>query len=98
MPKTPPPDWITEEADGAITVSFKDLTTFPQMDGTEIKSLRLREPTVEDQLSVSKAHPHSGDAEVALIANLSEQSPEAIKGMTLKQYSRCQKAIALFTG
>lgn len=90
------PDWLTEEDDGAITVSFKDMKRPAKIDGIEITELRMREPSVNDQLTQEKKHLHKGDAEVAIIANLTEQSPEAIRGLTMRQYNRCASALAFF--
>lgn len=33
------PDWMTEEDDGSITVSFADLKNKPKLDGTEVSSV-----------------------------------------------------------
>lgn len=92
------PEWLTEEDNGSISISFKDMKRPPKLDGTEVKSLTMREPSVQDQLTADKQHAHRGDGEVALIANLTEQSPEAIGGMSMKQYRRCQSALEFFTG
>lgn len=91
------PEWLTEEDDGSLVVSFKSLKKRPNIDGTEVKELRMREPTVTDQITQVKKHSDSGDAEVALIANLTEQSPEAIGALTLRQYKRCATALGFFT-
>jgi hypothetical protein len=90
--------WLVENDDGSITVKFDDMKRPPKIDGTEVKSLTLREPTVNDQLIADKGSSHAGDKEVSIIANLTEQAPEAISGMTLKQYGRLQDAYAFFTG
>lgn len=90
------PDWLTEEADGFITVSFKDMKQGAVIDGTEVAELRMREPTVADQLIQEKKHRNKGDAEVAIIANLTEQSPDAILGLTMRQYNRLGTALAFF--
>ncbi|WP_299144152.1 phage tail assembly protein [uncultured Tateyamaria sp.] len=90
------PEWLTEEDDGSVTVSFKDMKRKPEIDGTEVSELRMREPSVMDQLSQEKKHRNKGDAEIALIANLTEQSPDAIQGLKMKQYNRCAVALAFF--
>ena len=98
MSTTELPEWLTEEVDGSVTVSFADLKRPLKLDGTDVGSLRMREPTVQDQITADKQHGHRGDGEVALIANLTEQSPAAIGGMSMKQYRRCQTALEFFTG
>ena len=90
------PDWLTEEDDGSCTISFKGSKRLPKIDGTEVSELRMREPSVEDQLTEEKRHPHKGDVEIAIIANLTEQSPEAIRGLSMRHYNRCASALAFF--
>ena len=91
------PDWLTEEDDGSITVSFKDLKNKPKLDGTEVSSLTMREPTVADELAIEKIKS-VGERESQAIANLTEQSPEAIRGLTMRQYGRLQDAYGVFLG
>jgi len=90
-------DWLTEEDDGSMTVSFKDLKNKPKLDGTEVSSLTMREPTVADELAIEKIKS-VGERESQAIANLTEQSPEAIRGLTMRQYARLQDAYGVFLG
>lgn len=90
------PEWLTEQDDGSVIISFRDAKRKPKIDGTEVSELAMREPSIEDQLTQQKKHKHMGDAEVALIANLTEQSPEAIRGLSVRHFSRCQRALAFF--
>lgn len=92
------PRWLKENDDGSVTIDFSDLKRGPNIGGTEVKQLNMREPTVQDQLTADKAHGHQGDAEVAILANLTEQAPAEISALTLKQYSRLQDAYRFFTG
>jgi len=91
------PDWLTEEDDGSMTVSFKDMKNKPKLDGTEVSSLTMREPTVADELAIEKIKS-VGERESQAIANLTEQSPEAIRGLTMRQYGRLQDAYGVFLG
>ncbi|WP_299084336.1 phage tail assembly protein [uncultured Ruegeria sp.] len=91
------PDWLTEEDDGSMTVSFADLKNKPKLDGTEVSSLTMREPTVADELAIEKIKS-VGERESQAIANLTEQSPEAIRGLTMRQYGRLQDAYGVFLG
>ncbi len=91
------PDWLTEEDDGSITISFGDMKNKPTLDGTEIGSLRMREPTVADELAIEKIKS-VGERESQAIANLTDQSPEAIRGLTMRQYGRLQDAYGTFLG
>lgn len=63
--------------------------------GANVSTVRMREPTVADQLAIDKI---AGDAakEIALIANLCELTPDDLKGLTLKDYRRLQQAFAGF--
>ena len=86
--------WLQENPDGSITIDFGDRA--PKIDGTLVKSLVVREPTVGDQLAAQRGQADAAVAEVALLANLTEQTPEAIRGLTMRQYSRLQAALAVF--
>lgn len=63
--------------------------------GSTVTKVRMREPTVADQLAIDKI---TGDAakEMALLANLCELTPDDLKGLTLKDYRRLQQAFAGF--
>ncbi|WP_298937551.1 phage tail assembly protein [uncultured Ruegeria sp.] len=91
------PEWLTEEDDGSMTVSFADLKNKPKLDGTEVSSLTMREPTVADELAIEKIKS-IGERESQAIANLTEQSPETIRGLTMRQYGRLQDAYGVFLG
>lgn len=89
-------DYIVENDDGSMTVNFDDRPLL--IDGVQVTSLRMREPTVNDELIASKAATALPEAEVAMIANLCEQSPDAIKGLKSRQYKRLQAALTGFLG
>jgi len=90
------PAWLVENEDGSLTVTYE--TRPPQIDGTEVKSLKMREPFVEDQLAADRASSNSAEAEITLISNLCEISPEAVRRLTMRQYSRLQTALSVFIG
>lgn len=90
------PKWLKELDDGSVTVSFEDLKRKPLIDGNEVSQIEMREPSVGDQLTMQKKHKDTGDAEVALIANLTENAPEIINSLTVKQYNRLATALAFF--
>lgn len=94
---TKKPDWITENADGSVSIDFTGMPV--NVDGTDVTSLTMREPTVQDQLAVDAISQKSGagEAEVALFGNLLELSPEVVRGLTLRRYSRLQTAFGFFT-
>ena len=93
MDKTADPN-IIENADGSVTVKFDDRPL--KIDGTAVKSLNMREPTVNDQLVARKSGLGDEEAEVNMIANLCELPPDAVRGMTMRQYVRLQEALAGF--
>ncbi|PID95841.1 MAG: hypothetical protein CSA85_00305 [Alphaproteobacteria bacterium] len=88
--------WIAENTDGSVTVKFDDRPL--KIDGTEVKSLQMREPTVDDQLIASKASSDAAEGEIALIANLCEVAPETVREFTMRQYRRLQAALSGFMG
>lgn len=84
---------ITDQPDGSKKVDFSDVPLL--IDGTEVKSVVMREPEVGDQLAVD--HIQSpGKSEVAIIANLCELSPESLATLKMRQYGRLQDAYRAF--
>mgnify|MGYP001129421065 CR=1 FL=1 len=90
------PEWLTENDDGSLQVSFKGCPIM--IDGTKVEALVMREPTVGDQLAAEPVEKAKGPgwAEVTMIANLVEQAPEVIQGLTLRRYLRVQTALQFF--
>lgn len=90
------PDFITEGADGTLTV---DLLRGITVDGTPQKSLTLREPCVDDMLAAEKtAKSDTAMSEVILIANLAGVDPAAIRSAKMRDYSRLQEALGFMNG
>ncbi|MGE4169151.1 MAG: phage tail assembly protein [Candidatus Margulisiibacteriota bacterium] len=79
--------------------NFKDieLSSPIEIDGTEIAALRMREPTVADQLAADAVKGGDSAKEVNLFANLCEITPDTIKRLTLKDYKKVQEAFVFFT-
>ncbi|WPZ28984.1 phage tail assembly protein [Sulfitobacter sp. OXR-159] len=88
------PTYITEGADGSYTV---DLVRGLEIAGTKVTKLKLREPSLEDQLASQQAGG-SADTEIALIANLAEISPTDLHSAKMRDYARLQKALDFFYG
>jgi hypothetical protein len=84
-------DFITQ-GDGFADVA---LSRGVEIAGAKVQALRMREPTVGDQLAIDKIQ---GDAakEMALFANLCELTPDDLKKLSLKDYRRLQQAFAGF--
>lgn len=79
-------------ANGSVSIDFSALPL--TIDGGSVLELVMREPRVQDQLSVEGKS--AMQAEVAIFANLCDLPPEAIAGLSLKQYGRLQEAYASF--
>ncbi|MEP1637269.1 phage tail assembly protein [Ascidiaceihabitans sp.] len=91
--KKKPEQIIVDNPDGSKTVHFKD---HPLMiDGTEVKSVDMREPLVDDQLAVDHIQS-AGRSEVTIIANLCELPPETVGSLKMRQYGRLQDAYRAF--
>lgn len=77
---------------------FADITLrrAVEIDGAEVTGLRMREPTVADQLALDKMKGGEAEREITLMANLCEVSPEAIQSLKLADYKRLQEAFRLF--
>lgn len=63
--------------------------------GVETVTLRMREPTVSDQLNLPSTGSDA-ERELALFANLLEITPDDIKALPLRSYRRIQVAFANF--
>lgn len=72
------------------------LTRPVNMGGVEVKALRMREPTVADQLASEAATGSDSAKEIAMIANLCQQAPDDIKQLTLRDYKKVQAAFLAF--
>lgn len=66
------------------------------VDGTEVKKLRMREPTVADQLVSEEMKGTDSAKEIAMLSNLCEVTPDDIKRLTLKDYKKVQAAFLGF--
>jgi len=87
------PEFLTE-TDQGVTI---DLVTPADVDGATVKAVTMREPTVQDQLTVDALKGSPAAKEVQLMANLCEVSTDSIKAMRLRNYKRLQVALEFFT-
>lgn len=76
-----------------ITIALKKPI---DIDGARVQVLRMREPTVADQLVVEEMKGSEASREVMLFANLCECSPEDIKRLSLRDYREVQRAFSGF--
>ena len=68
-----------------------------EIDGAQVTALRMREPTVADQLILDEMKGSDATKEVTLVANLCEVTQDDIKRLTLRDYRKVQKAFWGFT-
>lgn len=64
--------------------------------GVTQEALRMREPTVEDQIVHDEMKGSDAIREVTMFANLCEVAPADIRKLSLKSYRRVQEAYAGF--
>lgn len=69
-----------------------------KIDGVDVKTLRMREPTVADQLVAQKASGDQAEQELAFIANLCQVAPGDLHQLTLRDYKKVQAAFLGFIG
>lgn len=60
--------------------------------GQRLDTLHMRRPKVRDQIAVQSDTESSAEQEFNLFANLCEVSPEVLKDMDLKDYTKLQEA------
>lgn len=66
------------------------------IDGAKVSALRMREPTVADQLAMDKAGGTDADKELSMIANLCQVAPADLHQLTLRDYRKVSKAFTDF--
>lgn len=88
------PEWLTENADGSVDIK---LSKPVDIDGVEVGTLRMREPTVQDQLTIQRMKGDDAAKDVAMMSNLCEVAPAVIQQLTLRSYKRVQEAYMGFT-
>lgn len=74
-------DYVDIELSRAIT-----------LDGAEVKSLRMREPTVGDQIAAQESARSNAMQEVTMFGNLCEIDPETVKSLRIKDYNKLREA------
>lgn len=65
--------------------------------GANVSALRMREPTVADQLAMEEMKGTDGAKEIGMFANLCEVTPDEIKKLSLRDYKKVQAAFLGFT-
>lgn len=84
---------MADNQDGSVDIK---LARAIKIDGASVTALRMREPTVQDQLASAEHKGTDAQKELALVANLCQVSPDDLKQLTLKDYKQVQRALVGF--
>ncbi|MDR5887570.1 phage tail assembly protein [Vreelandella janggokensis] len=88
------PDYLAYDDSGFCSITLNRPVTLAS--GSEANTLRMREPTVDDQIVSDEMKGSDGIREVTLFANLCEIAPDDIRRLKLKDYKRVQEAYSGF--
>lgn len=69
-----------------------------KVNGVEVTELTMREPLVLDQLAAAELGGSAAMQEINMAANLCDVTPDVLKSMPLKDYSKINKALVGFIG
>jgi hypothetical protein len=91
--KTKAAPTVTDNADGS-----KDIPLRKPLDvaGAKLSVLRMREPTVEDQLAMDKMPGTDAEKELFMLGNLCGLAPTDLHKLPLKDYRRVTGAYLAF--
>lgn len=82
------PEYLQENDDGSFNITLRKPL---QTNGASVGFLRMREPTVADQLAANKGS--DAERETSMVANLCSVTPAEIRSLTLRDYRRVQEAL-----
>ena len=85
--------FVTDNGDGTADIA---LSRPLDISGTKVATLRMREPTVEDQITMDSTPGSDSVKEISLMANLCMQTPQDLRRLPLRDYNRVQAAFKLF--
>jgi hypothetical protein len=63
-----------------------------EIDGAKVSVLRMREPTVGDQLAADEYKGGDAAREIMTFANLCQITPDDLKRLRMKDYKKLQEA------
>ncbi len=66
------------------------------IDGAKVTKIRMREPTVGDQLTADEYKGGDAAKEIFTMSNLCQVAPEDLKKMSLRDYKKLQAAFLGF--
>lgn len=87
-------DYLRYTGTGHCDITLAGAVTLES--GVTQECLRMREPTVEDQILHDEMKGSDALREVTMFANLCEIAPADIRKLSLKSYRRAQEAYAGF--
>jgi len=87
------PEWLKHNDDGSVDITLSRPLT---INGASIAVMRMREPTVNDQLAMDAAGGGDATKELTMMANLTEQDMADLKRLPLRDYKRLQTAFVGF--
>lgn len=89
------PEWLVyDDVAGQAKIS---LSRPFEVDGQRKTELTMREPTVQDQLTMSHQGGSDAQQELRLLSNLLEVTEADIKRLPLRDYKRVARAFVGFT-
>lgn len=87
------PDWLKYgEGHADITLEGKPLN----VNGAELSVIRMREPSVDDQLAMDETSGGDAAKELGMFANLCTIPPADLRKLSLRNYKRVQRAFLGF--
>jgi len=86
-------EFIKDNQDGTITIT---LSKPHDVNGEQVAAVTMREPLVEDQLTIQARSGSGATFELALFAQLCDFAPDDFKKMTMKNYTRLQAGYSFF--
>ena len=84
------PDYLTYDAAGHCDITLERPVTLSS--GIEQSVMRMREPTVNDQILQEDMQGNDAIKEVTTMAHLCEVAPDDIRRLPLRSYRRLQEA------
>ncbi len=91
-PKPRPKDFVSY-GDGYADVT---LSRPLDVDGAKVTVMRMREPTVDDQLVAEESKGSAAAKELTFMANLCSITPTDVRRLPVRDYARLQKAFGGF--
>jgi hypothetical protein len=69
-----------------------------EVNGASVSQITIRPPKVRDTITATKLHKDPAESEVALLANLAQWEPSAVKEMVQSDYDKAMNVVKRFFG